>query len=290
MGMIVRTKRGFTKEVSHLGEKKCLDLCQTKSALSAISATEPSSTGWMTGPWLFKSDFCTKQLIRFKKLLWNCCSMSNIVNPFLYSMYEYGPPIISFNSWRLVASTKCKYQVQVPSASSSTSTMYQVQVPSASTRTSAMHQVQTFWERKKLRNQLMYYAQTFWKTLFSGWQLCKTTGQRRETLHKREIPNRAQVFFYLLISSLFVFEKIHLTIFFSSEAKYAGTIITTTITIILQIMINLMVIITIIVITLIVIITIVIIITTCIYISLERERLGGKYSCRLGQEHRQILM
>ena len=28
-------------------------------------------------------------------------------------MYEYGPPIISFNSWRLVASTKCKYQVQV---------------------------------------------------------------------------------------------------------------------------------------------------------------------------------
>ena len=60
-----------------------------------------------------KSYFCTKQSIRFKKLLWNCCSMSNIVNPFLYSMYEYGPPIISFNSWRLVASTKCKYQVQV---------------------------------------------------------------------------------------------------------------------------------------------------------------------------------
>ena len=42
------------EEVLHqgglLGEKKCLDLCQTKSALSAISATEPSSTGWMTGP------------------------------------------------------------------------------------------------------------------------------------------------------------------------------------------------------------------------------------------------
>ena len=42
---------------------------------------------------------------RFKKLLWNCCSMSNIINPFLYSMYEYGPPIISFNSWRSVLMT-----------------------------------------------------------------------------------------------------------------------------------------------------------------------------------------
>ena len=39
---------------------------------------------------------------RFKKLLWNCCSMSNIINPFLYSMYDYGPSIISFNSWRFV--------------------------------------------------------------------------------------------------------------------------------------------------------------------------------------------
>ena len=40
---------GLTQRV-FLGEKKCLDLCQTKSAFSAISATEPSSTGWMTGP------------------------------------------------------------------------------------------------------------------------------------------------------------------------------------------------------------------------------------------------
>ena len=40
---------GLTQRVFP-GEKKCLDLCQTKSAFSAISATEPSSTGWMTGP------------------------------------------------------------------------------------------------------------------------------------------------------------------------------------------------------------------------------------------------
>ena len=70
-------------------------------------------------------------MIRFKKLLWNCCSMSNIVNPFLYSMYEYGPPIISFNSWRLVASTKCKYQVQVPSASTKCKYKNKCNAPSA---------------------------------------------------------------------------------------------------------------------------------------------------------------
>ena len=88
-------------------------------------------------------------MIRFKKLLWNCCSMSNIVNPFLYSMYEYGPPIISFNSWRLVASTKCKYQVQVPSAS----TKCKYNVPSASTKYKYQEQVQCtkyrLFEREK---------------------------------------------------------------------------------------------------------------------------------------------
>ena len=55
----------------------------------------------------FCSYFCDRPLFdwmdnKIKKLLWNCCSMSNIINPFLYSMYEYGPPIISFNSWRYV--------------------------------------------------------------------------------------------------------------------------------------------------------------------------------------------
>lgn len=74
--------------------------------------------------------FCDRTLFdwlddRFKKLLWNCCSMSNIINPFLYSMYEYGPPIISFNSW-------------------------------------------------------------------SGWKLCKTTGQQEATEPGRENPERVQ--------------------------------------------------------------------------------------------------
>ena len=30
---------------------------------------------------------------RFQKLLWNFASVANVINPFLYAMYDYGPPI-----------------------------------------------------------------------------------------------------------------------------------------------------------------------------------------------------
>ena len=30
---------------------------------------------------------------RFQKLLWNFASVANVMNPFLYAMYDYGPPI-----------------------------------------------------------------------------------------------------------------------------------------------------------------------------------------------------
>ena len=68
------------------------------------------------------------------------------------------------------------------------------------------------------------------------------------------------------------------------------SIINIIIVFIIVFLIIIIIIIIVVIVIIIVIITIVIIITTCIYISLERERLGGKYSCRLGQEHRQILM
>ena len=50
-----------------------------------------------------------------------------------------------------------KYQVQVPSAS----TMYQVQVPSTSIKNKCNAPSTDFLREKKLRNQLMYYVQTF---------------------------------------------------------------------------------------------------------------------------------
>ena len=30
---------------------------------------------------------------RFQKLLWNFASVANVINPFLYAMYDYGPAI-----------------------------------------------------------------------------------------------------------------------------------------------------------------------------------------------------
>ena len=30
---------------------------------------------------------------RFQKLLWNFASMANVVNPFLYAMFDYGPAL-----------------------------------------------------------------------------------------------------------------------------------------------------------------------------------------------------
>ena len=86
---------------------------------SATSVTGHYLTGWMTGQPYGSSlnnhplRLCIFSVMsRFKKLLWNCCSMSNIINPFLYSMYEYGPPIISFNSWRYFGCKRSGLQQQ----------------------------------------------------------------------------------------------------------------------------------------------------------------------------------
>ena len=30
----------------------------------------------------------------FQKLLWNFASMANVINPFLYAMFDYGPDLV----------------------------------------------------------------------------------------------------------------------------------------------------------------------------------------------------
>ena len=101
-------------------------------------------------------------------------------------MYEYGPPIISFNSWRLVASTKCKYQVQVQC----TKCKYQVQV----SRTSAMHQVQTFWERKNFAISWCTMCRLFEKLYSVGGSCVRPLGNEGKRCIREKFQTELRFF------------------------------------------------------------------------------------------------